>query len=76
MDFKDASGRLMDLGVSLREMAEHMGVSRSALNQARLDPKATGYRTPPDNWRTKLAELARARGGELVGVADEIEGDS
>ena len=58
MDFREATGQMMELGVSLREMAEHIGVSRSLLIQARMDPFSSGFRNPPGGWMEGLEELA------------------
>lgn len=38
-----------------------------------LDPSSSSYRRPPSNWREILINLARERGGELEGLADELE---
>lgn len=73
MDFREATGRLIELGVTLREMAEAMGVSHSLLVQARMQPSAKGHRKPPNRWREALLSIARERGRAFTGLADELE---
>ncbi len=73
MSFKQITDRLLDSGISLREFANALGVSYSSVKQARLNPPSPSYRKPPANWRAVLAKLVRERGGELDGLADELE---
>jgi len=72
MDFKEATDALMEAGVTLAEVAEALGVVHGTVRQARLDPSASSYRKPPPGWRPRLADLARERGGRLLGLADKI----
>ena len=73
MDFRDATGKLIELGVTLREMADAMGVSHSLLIQARMHPSAKGHRRPPDQWRKVLRALAAKRGKAFAELAKELE---
>lgn len=75
MEFKDATTKLMDAGVTLPELADEIGCSISALRQARMDPESEHYRSPPDGWREGVQTLARQRGGTLCGLADDLEGE-
>lgn len=74
MDFKTATDQLAGC-VTHDELAQALGQSVQSIRQARLDPEAAGYRTPPTAWRTALADLARRRGQELEQLAQEIESD-
>jgi hypothetical protein len=73
VDFREATGKLIDLGVTLREMADAMGVSHSLLVQARMDSSASGYRKPPDQWREVLRDIARRRGKAFAELARKLE---
>lgn len=74
VDFIQATDRLLDRGVSLADIAEGMGLSYATVRAFRLDPESESHRRPPDDWRPKLAKLARGRGEELVELAEELEG--
>lgn len=74
MDFKEATDRIARC-VTLAEIAQAAGCSAGLIRQARLDPLGPGYRKPPANWREILVRLARERGGELAGLADELEAE-
>ncbi len=74
MDFKTATDRLGDLGVTHAEIGAALGVAASTVRAARLDPESGSYRKPPEGWRPHLANLARTRGGRLVERAEELEG--
>ena len=56
------------------ELAELFNAKPQTIRQMRLDPTKAGYRRPPKGWEKKLATLARARGGELVKLAEKLEG--
>jgi hypothetical protein len=75
VDFREATGRLIELGVTLREMADAMGVSHSLLVQARMDPSTKGHRNPPDQWREALREIAVKRGKSFAELAKKLEGE-
>lgn len=62
------------LGLSMEELADALGgISKQSVKQARLDPSASGYRSPPSGWETVVAKLARERGGELERLAEDLE---
>lgn len=70
MNFAEA----MDaIGVSAPEVADRLGLTAQTVRQMRLDPENPGYRSPPAAWGRLLAQMARERGGELHGLADELE---
>lgn len=73
MDFNQATDRMMARGVTLQEMADALGVAHTTMRAFRLDPGSDSYRRPPPDWQPKLAELARRRGSELEGLAEELE---
>ncbi len=74
MDFKTASDRATGACVTLDDIAVAAGVSDSLIRRARLDPKGSSFRRPPDGWEGAIAKLARVRAGELVELAEELEG--
>ncbi len=74
MDFKSAVDALAGC-YSHEELAKAAGVSLQSIRQARLDPSSPSYRRPPANWREIIARLARARGGELGDLAEELEAE-
>ena len=74
MDFREATDRVSGC-ITLAEIARAAGCSEGLVRQARLDPSSVSYRKPPANWREILIRLARARGGELEGLADELEAE-
>ena len=69
--FKKATDLLC---LSAPEVAELLGSTPQSIRQARLDSKKAGHRQPPAGWEAKLAKLARERAGELVKLAEELEG--
>ncbi len=60
MDFKTATDELI-AGCSLNDVAEFLGVSASAVKQARLAPGIAGHRNPPPNWQYAVLLLANAQ---------------
>lgn len=72
MDFREVTGRLVELGVTLRELAAAMGVSYPALVQARMDSSASGYRNPPAGWRNAALRIAEEREGAFRELAAEL----
>ena len=73
MDFKEATDRAGQLGLTQAEIAEVLGIAHSTVRASRLDPSSPNYRKPPDGWKPKLTKAARARGGELAKLAEELE---
>jgi hypothetical protein len=73
MDFVKATDRLMAAGVTLQEMAQALGVAHNTVRVARMDPESSSYRRPPAGWQAALGKLARERGRELHGIADQLE---
>ncbi len=74
MDFKTISGRATETCITLADIATACGVADNTIRRARMDPTATGYRSPPENWEPAIAKLAVERAGELVKLAEELEG--
>lgn len=72
MNFKTACDRLTDCATH-DDIARAADIGVQTVRQARMDPKATGYRSPPENWEPAIAKLARERAGELVKLAEELE---
>jgi hypothetical protein len=72
MDFKEATD-ILTRRITADEIAEAAGVSISSIARARLDPSSSAYRTPPDNWKPVLVQLARERIEELNVFVRNIE---
>jgi hypothetical protein len=73
MDFKTATDRLTAAKITADDIAEACGVVRNSVARARLDPSSSAYRSPPQNWRSALAQLTRERIEELSAFLQEIE---
>ena len=73
MDFRAATDRMIP-AITLADLSAELGMSEAAVRQARLDPESSSYRTPPPGWQRAVAKLARERGGELVKLAEALEG--
>ena len=73
MDFRDATDELTRCP-NLADVSREAGVSDGLIRQARLDPKSTSYRRPPEGWQTAVGRLARERAAELVRLAEELGG--
>ena len=74
MDFREASSRAIGSCITLADIADELGPAPQTIRRARLDSKTRGYRPAPDGWEKAIAKLARERGGELVKLAEELEG--
>ena len=74
MDFRGASGRATGACITLADIAKEVDIAPQTLRRARLDSKTRGYRPPPQGWQKAIAKLARERAGELVKLAEELEG--
>ena len=74
MDFKKATDRLLAAGCRLDEIAEELGVSAGPFLPGAARPRASGFRSPPEGWQAAAARVARRRGGQLCGLAAELEG--
>lgn len=72
MTFQTAIDRL-GIRVTHEEVAAALGVSVASVRQYRLAEGAKARRTPPAGWQRALAKLARERGRELKGLAEELE---
>ena len=59
---------------TLSDVSGEAGVSDGLIRQARLDPTTSSYRSPPEGWEKAIAKLARERAGELLKLADELDG--
>ena len=74
MDFKRATDLSGQLGITHAVIAEALGVAPSTVRASRLDPSSPNYRNPPVDWRKKLMHVTRERAGELLKLAEELEG--
>ena len=72
MEFKEATDRLIDAGVSIADLAREMKVSEQALRQARLSPAAKGYRKPPDGWKAAVIKLTSERARMLFQIGNRL----
>ncbi len=73
MDFREAMERA-GRRVTTEEVARALGVSVYSVKQERLHSGSEAHRTPPQGWERVLARLARERGDELHGLAEDLEG--
>ncbi len=73
MYFKDASDRLTEC-VTFSRLADTLGVAENTILRARMDSKNPNARAAPAGWVQAIAKLARERAGELVKLAEELEG--
>lgn len=73
MDFKAATDRLMQLGVTLDEVAVAFGVARNSINRWRMPAGNRNARTVPPTWRDTLLTLACGRRDALDNFAVELE---
>lgn len=72
MNFREALDQLGER-VTHDEVAEALGVSVASVRQYRLGEGAKAHRCPPAGWPEVLSRLARARGEELINLADALE---
>jgi hypothetical protein len=72
VDFKAATN-ILTRRITADEIADAAGVSISSIARARLDATSSAYRSPPENWETVLARLARARSDEFKELAEQLE---
>ncbi len=73
MNFRDASDALT-ASVTLSRIAETMGVAGNTVLRARMDRDNPNSRPAPAGWEKAIAKVARERAGELVKLAEELEG--
>ena len=73
MDFIQATDRLVKCH-SHRDVSDVLGIDVQRIRQARLGTEKAGHRRPPAGWERAIARLARERAGELVKLAEELEG--
>lgn len=71
MDFKTATD-ILGSNVSHKELAEELEVSVPTIRQARLEPIANAYRSPPHGWEAAVARLAESRARELTRLAKRL----
>jgi hypothetical protein len=60
MNFKAATDELFE-GVSHSSLAKCLGVSVSAIRQARLSEGSKAFRNPPKKWRNAIIRLAEEK---------------
>jgi hypothetical protein len=73
MYFKDASDRLTEC-VTFARLAATLGVAENTILRARMDTESPNARSAPKGWEGAITKLARKRAGELVKLAEELEG--
>lgn len=73
MEFKTATDRAAAACITLRDVAEACDVSLNTIDRARLAASSPNARPAPAGWQAAVAGLARARGTELLRLADELE---
>ena len=75
MDFKEATDRLMEAGLTAHDVAGALGLATQTVRAMRLDPSSSAHRTAPGGWRKALAKLAQERGEELRELAETLEAE-
>ena len=55
-------------------ISDALGIDVQRIRQARLAEGHPNRRPAPDGWEKPIAKLARERAGELVKLAEELEG--
>jgi hypothetical protein len=60
MDFRIATDELC-AAITHDDIARELGVSVQSIRQARMNKETNGRRSPPDNWKEAVAELAEKR---------------
>ena len=73
MDFTTACDRLTDCPTH-DDIARQADCSVQTVRQARMDPAAPGYRSPPVGWEQAIAVLALERSVEPLRLAEELRG--
>ncbi len=71
MDYRAATD-ILTRCYSLDDLAAALGVSVQSVKQARLDPGASGYRSPPPGWQQAVIRLAESRIDELRDLRDTL----
>lgn len=71
-ELRDSMDKVM-ARITLDDIAKAAGYSVNALKQARLDPSATGYRTPPPGLRRALYELCMAQAKHFLKLARQLK---
>jgi hypothetical protein len=72
MDFKEATSQAIELGITLDEMADLMGVSRATLVAARVEVSKPNYRKPPSNWAPALRHILQSHSAALLALANRL----
>lgn len=79
MDFKAATDRLVEAGVTLTRLADEMRITLNSVSRMRSGTGRNQLR-PPDGWQSIVARLAREHAKErerdaerLRALADELE---
>jgi hypothetical protein len=75
MDFKKATDVLCE-PITHEELAKALGSKLPSVRQARLNPSANAYRSPPGSWQAVVARLAEARAKRLLKLADQLRAAS
>lgn len=75
MDFKKATDELT-AAISHQELAAALKVSIPTVRQARLDPSAKAYRSPPEGWARAVAKLAEVKAERLKKLATRLRTDA
>lgn len=72
MDFKEATDGLFDR-IDHAELAEALGVSVALIRQARLNPKARAFRSPPAGWEAAALRVAKRRLTSYQRLVERLE---
>ena len=73
MNFTTATDRATRASITLADIGTACGVSRSAIDRARMDPQSPHARQPPEGWQGCISKLCRKRALDLLKLADALE---
>ena len=71
IDFKAATDALFEK-TGAEELAAELGCNPQSIKQARMEPDKPGFRSPPPEWESAVAKLARKRAAQLLKLANRL----
>ena len=73
MDFRTTTDQLLDLGFTIQEIADAIGVSRDAVRTARIRPSSPSHRPQPPNWPEGVRRLLCERVERLQWLGHDLD---
>jgi hypothetical protein len=71
MDFRKVTDQLC-ASITHEDIARQLGVSVQSIRQARMNRKANGRRSPPDNWKEAVVALAEQRIADYKSLIERL----